>query len=38
MKFLLGSDAFKFVQDKLEDLKKEFALWEKVTRSTNFDQ
>lgn len=35
---LLGSDAFKFVQDKLEDLKNEFALWEKVTRSTSFDQ
>jgi NAD(P)-dependent dehydrogenase (short-subunit alcohol dehydrogenase family) len=35
---LLGSDALKFVQDKLEDLTKEFALWEMVTRSTTFDQ
>lgn len=35
---LLGSDAFKFVQDKLEELTKEFGLWEMVTRSTNFDQ
>lgn len=35
---LLGSDAFKLVQDKLEELTKEFGLWETVTRSTNFDQ
>jgi short-subunit dehydrogenase len=35
---LLGSDAFTFVQDKLEELTKEFGLWEMVTRSTNFDQ
>jgi hypothetical protein len=35
---LLGSDAFKFIHDKLKDLTREFAQWETVTRSTNFDQ
>ncbi len=35
---LLGSDAFDYVQKELETLRSEFATWETVTRSTNFDQ
>jgi len=33
---LLGADALKFVQEKLESLNSEFTAWEKVTRSTDF--
>ena len=34
---LLGPDAFDYVQKDLEALRAEFASWESVTRSTNFD-
>jgi hypothetical protein len=34
---LLGPDAFEYVGKELEGLKAEFAAWESVTRSTNFD-
>ena len=34
---LLGPDAFDYVQKELEILHGEFAAWEHVTRSTNFD-
>jgi NAD(P)-dependent dehydrogenase (short-subunit alcohol dehydrogenase family) len=34
---LLGSDALKLVRERLENLSTEFTLWEKVTRSTDFD-
>jgi len=34
---LLGPDAFDYVQKDLEVLRSEFAEWEQVTRSTNFD-
>jgi NAD(P)-dependent dehydrogenase (short-subunit alcohol dehydrogenase family) len=34
---LLGPDAFEFVGKELDALKAEFAAWESVTRSTNFD-
>lgn len=35
---LLGPDAFEFVNKDLDALRSEFAQWETVTRSTNFDQ
>jgi NAD(P)-dependent dehydrogenase (short-subunit alcohol dehydrogenase family) len=35
---LLGPDAFEFVNKDLDVLRSEFAQWESVTRSTNFDQ
>ncbi len=35
---LLGPDAFEYVQKELEALRSEFAAWEAVTRSTNFEQ
>ncbi|MBV8330684.1 MAG: oxidoreductase [Verrucomicrobia bacterium] len=35
---LLGPDAFEFVDKDLHALRSEFAQWETVTRSTNFDQ
>ena len=34
---LLGPDAFDYVQKDLESLHAEFAQWERLTRSTNFD-
>lgn len=34
---LLGPDAFDYVQKELNLLHDEFAAWEHVTRSTNFD-
>jgi NAD(P)-dependent dehydrogenase (short-subunit alcohol dehydrogenase family) len=34
---LLGPDAFDYVSKFQEELKAEFAAWESVTRSTNFD-
>ncbi len=36
--FLLGPDAFEFVNKELDALRSEFAQWETLTRSTNFDQ
>jgi NAD(P)-dependent dehydrogenase (short-subunit alcohol dehydrogenase family) len=33
---LLGDDALKFVREKLKGLNSEFAIWENVTRSTDF--
>ena len=35
---LLGSDAFDYVQKDLDALRSEFASWESLTRSTNFEQ
>jgi short-subunit dehydrogenase len=35
---LLGPDAFEFVNKDLDALRSEFAQWEAVTCSTNFDQ
>ena len=35
---LLGPDAIEFVTKELDALRSEFAQWESVTRSTNFDQ
>jgi len=35
---LLGPDAFEYVHKELETLWSEFAAWEAVTRSTNFEQ
>jgi len=35
---LLGPDAFEFVNKELDGLRSEFAQWEALTRSTNFDQ
>lgn len=35
---LLGPDAFEYVHKELEALRSEFTAWEKVTRSTNFEQ
>jgi NAD(P)-dependent dehydrogenase (short-subunit alcohol dehydrogenase family) len=35
---LLGPDAFEFVNKDLDALRSDFAQWEAVTRSTNFDQ
>jgi NAD(P)-dependent dehydrogenase (short-subunit alcohol dehydrogenase family) len=35
---LLGPDAFEFVNKDLDALRSEFAQWESVTRSTDFDQ
>ena len=35
---LEGPDAFEFVNKDLDALRSEFAQWETVTRSTNFDQ
>jgi NAD(P)-dependent dehydrogenase (short-subunit alcohol dehydrogenase family) len=34
---LLGPDAFEFVNKDLDALRSEFAQWETLTRSTNFD-
>ena len=34
---LLGNDALKLVREKLESLNTEFALFEEITRSTDFD-
>lgn len=34
---LLGPDAFDYVKKEMEALRSEFAQWEDVTRSTNFD-
>lgn len=34
---LLGPDAFDYVERELETLRAEFAAWEHVTRSTNFE-
>jgi len=34
---LLGNDALKLIREKLETLNTEFALWEQMTRSTDFD-
>jgi short-subunit dehydrogenase len=34
---LLGKDALKLVREKLETLNTEFALFEEITRSTDFD-
>ena len=34
---LLGSDAFEYVTKEMEALRSEFAAWEGVTRSTNFE-
>jgi NAD(P)-dependent dehydrogenase (short-subunit alcohol dehydrogenase family) len=34
---LLGSDALKLVREKVENLRTDFTLWEKVTCSTDFD-
>ena len=36
-RLLLGNDALKLVREKLETLNTEFALWEQMTRSTDFD-
>ena len=33
---LLGDDALTFVREKLQCLNTEFAVWENVTRSTDF--
>jgi NAD(P)-dependent dehydrogenase (short-subunit alcohol dehydrogenase family) len=35
---LLGPDAFDYVRKEMEALRLEFAAWEGVTRSTNFDR
>jgi len=35
---LLGADAFEYVQKDLDALRSEFATWESLTRSTDFDQ
>ncbi len=35
---LLGPDAFEYVGKDIEALKAEFAQWESITRSTNFDE
>ncbi len=35
---LLGPDAFEYVHKELDALRSEFAAWEAVTRSTNFEQ
>jgi len=37
MHMLLGPDAFDYVKKEMEALRSEFAQWEDVTRSTNFD-
>lgn len=37
MHLLLGPDAFDYVQKEMEAVRSEFAEWEDVTRSTNFD-
>jgi NAD(P)-dependent dehydrogenase (short-subunit alcohol dehydrogenase family) len=34
---LLGSDAFEYVTKEMEALRSEFAEWERITRSTNFE-
>jgi NAD(P)-dependent dehydrogenase (short-subunit alcohol dehydrogenase family) len=34
---LLGSDTLKLVREKVENLRTDFTLWEKVTCSTDFD-
>jgi NAD(P)-dependent dehydrogenase (short-subunit alcohol dehydrogenase family) len=35
---LLGTDAFEYVHKELEALRSEFAAWEAVTRSTDFEK
>jgi NAD(P)-dependent dehydrogenase (short-subunit alcohol dehydrogenase family) len=35
---LLGPDALDYVQKEIETIRSEFAAWEHVTRSTNFDR
>jgi NAD(P)-dependent dehydrogenase (short-subunit alcohol dehydrogenase family) len=35
---LLGKDAFNYVTKELEVLRSEFALWERVTQSTDFEE
>ena len=35
---LLGPDAFEYVHKEFEALRSEFTAWEKMTRSTNFEQ
>jgi NAD(P)-dependent dehydrogenase (short-subunit alcohol dehydrogenase family) len=35
---LLGPDAFEYVNKELDTLRAEFDAWERVTRSTNFDE
>lgn len=37
VRLYLGDDALKLVGDKIEDMKREMAAWENVSRSTNFD-
>lgn len=37
VRLYLGEDALKLVGDKIEDMKREMAAWEKVSRSTGFD-
>jgi NAD(P)-dependent dehydrogenase (short-subunit alcohol dehydrogenase family) len=35
---LLGPDAFEYVNKELDTLRAEFDAWQRVTRSTNFDE
>jgi len=37
VRLYLGDDALKLVGDKMEDMKREIAPWESVSRSTSFD-
>jgi len=37
VRLYLGADALKLVQDKLEAMQAEIAIWETVSRSTDFD-
>ena len=34
---LLGPDAFDYVQKEMESIRSEFAEWERLTRSINFE-
>ncbi|MGO4335756.1 oxidoreductase [Labrys sp. KB_33_2] len=38
VRLYLGGDALKLVQDKIETMKTEMAVWEEVSRSTDFAQ
>lgn len=38
VRLYLGDDALKLVGDKIEDMKREMAAWESLSRSTSFDQ
>jgi NAD(P)-dependent dehydrogenase (short-subunit alcohol dehydrogenase family) len=38
MHLLLGPDAFEYVNKELDTLRAEFDAWQRVTRSTNFDE